>query len=107
MRDGEPMKTDAEKCRLIAEFEMGRAIPDNAILDTSRGTPHAYPHDLNATMRAARRLPSNVRMQVDQTGGALIYTTGEEGGEQIGADVPGDPARAAFLALSGYLERKP
>jgi hypothetical protein len=91
------MKTDAEKCRLIAEFE---GIYPNDILTSD------YPHDLNATMRAARRLQRPMILVVTSEGRAAIVNANEQFDVRSikSIKVDGDPARAAFEALSQYLE---
>lgn len=95
------MSDDAAKCRLIAKFEMPEMEwehPDPKYLPD-------YPHDLNATMRAARRLPSPLMLVVNSVGGAHIaYGLTEV--MKFSAGVKGDPARAAFEALAAYLENQ-
>ena len=77
--------TDAEKCRLIIDFE-GRDPENEYGVD--------YPRDLNATMRAARKLTLHGREQIGIClQGALVLGN--------------DPARVCFEWLAAYLiERK-
>ena len=68
-----------------------------------------YPHDLNATMHAARRLPRGLYLEVQypfpEREGEEAYAGVRKSGSQyflIGKRAS-DPARAAFDALSAYL----
>ena len=83
--------TDNDRCKLIAEFEGD----PNA---SHGGTICDYAHDLNATMRAARKLRNHLLIVC---GNGVAYISGD-GSQQVGC--LDDPARAAFLALSSYLE---
>jgi hypothetical protein len=92
--------TDADRCKLIAEFE---GIYPNDILTSD------YPHDLNATMRAARKLPKFIYLEVSSSGRADIkdIASGPNKSELIErafSTHPIDCARAAFFALSAYIE---
>jgi hypothetical protein len=95
--------TDAEKCRMIAEFEFfNPKLP-------SEGYPVAdYPHDLNATMRAARKLPRMFRLEIAVEQSKSWATLTNEEGRTIAYErtIDGDPARAAFKALSSWLAAK-
>jgi hypothetical protein len=100
--------TDEDRCKRIAEFEYG---PQGETYQ--RINPADYPHDLNATMRAARKLQPERFLEVDSEGrakiikhrGALMSGGWQDAAEQI-AFADDDSARAAFLALSAYLETK-
>ena len=85
--------TDAEKCRLIAAFEG---------FDPIKGPPD-YWRNLNATMRAARKLPDDYELIVGCGGSADVYRKSNIFVSQFVRD---DPARAAFEALSAYLESR-
>jgi hypothetical protein len=100
------MMTDTEKCRMIATFEgikMGEiflpcstAFYKPVQLDKYGNTLPDYPHDLNATMRAARKLLPQVSF--------FVTAAGQAGFADIGrCKYDDDPARAAFEALAAYL----
>ena len=101
--------TDAKKCRMIAEFEglavVGSGPPERLeYVDNGRHPLPDYPHDLNATMRAARKL-DRLALIVDSTGNAFIQNDmAERGCLQF---YPTDSARAAFEALAAYLTTDP
>ena len=67
-----------------------------------------YPHDLNATMRAARKLPKPYQLTVFSDGTAGVYKEGIYAEDDfVERKSEGDPARAAFEVLAAYLmERK-
>jgi hypothetical protein len=90
---------DRQKCRLIARFE-GLPTADIKSGDVTRD----YPVDLRATMRAARKLPADYELIVGSGGSADVYRKSNIFVSQF---VKADPARAAFEALSAYLEAKP
>lgn len=96
------MSTVEEKCKMIAEWE--------GLEHVHHGTFHApdYAHDLNATMRAARRLPLgavvfelSLGINEDEVCMAEITT---RAGELVVHEESTDPARAAFECLAAYLE---
>lgn len=98
------------KCRAIAEFEGLELDPDVfciRIRDAQGGHHHwasvpDYPHDLNATMRAARRLPEGVDLVVMSHGAAYIDESDDcsTGMTQSRiAFLDSDPARAAFECI--------
>jgi hypothetical protein len=92
--------SDEEKCKLIREFE---GIYPNDILKSD------YPHDLNATMRAARRLPEGIIFTM--TWGIELYLDDpcwiveitNRNGELWVHESNADPAHAAFECISAYL----
>lgn len=94
-----------DKCRLIAEFErvgMG-LIPQGAVEGED---PPDYAHDLNATMRAARRLPDHASLIVEASfrgGEAWINDMGGEG-KHIANHAP---AQAACDALAEWISAHP
>lgn len=118
------MSTDAEKCKLIAEFE---GMYNLACGGPRRGEPHyervcehgqvmqhgiaipGYPHDLNATMRAAQRLPSLTALDLRVNSVIILAcirrqtANGETTAQVTSTDA--SPARAAFLCIAEYLER--
>lgn len=100
--------TDEERCRLIAEFEghdFG-GVPFCAVCGIRGGIPH-YAHDLNATMRAARRLPEPTIFALHLGLGKQRKTRAEVfskfGAKVISESEIDDPARAAFLCLSDWI----
>jgi len=112
--------TDEEKCRLIAEFEgyTHTYFKDGITIRYSArcvdcGFPHEpghcgelpdYPHDLNATMRAARKL-NRLALIVDSTGDAFLQNSKGDVTTGLQSYLT-DPARAAFEALAAYLGSK-
>jgi hypothetical protein len=107
--------TDADRCKLIAEFEgLPFLNPYADYPTTAAATPNGpfvtinYPHDLNATMRAARKLPEgNLLVLICGKVQSESYITIANGLGSGPVVINTNPARAAFLALTGYLaERK-
>jgi len=136
--------TDDEKCQMIARFEgkvktwcHGRLARldetanclhpvwscgkcDREFSEGFGYSPHEipepdYPHDLNATMRAAQRLHQEARALILNSLGFAAITSAATSPETM-KDSPklyyelheNDPARAAFEALTRYLmEQKP
>lgn len=104
--------TDAEKCRRIAEFE--ELIPNERAYKGALAPSQDYPHGLNATMRAARKLPKGIIFEMTW-GIEPLGSTDEErwiveiikrNGEVLVHISHADPARAAFEALAAYLEKQ-
>lgn len=89
--------SDAEKCKLIREFE---GIYANDILTAD------YPHDLRATMRAARRLPDDAQLIVTSLAESHVLCTGTVYYCSTETRQKGDIARAAFEALAAYLAKE-
>lgn len=97
--------TDEERSRLIAECENLQPISITTEGPRLNLLPD-YAHDLNATMRAARRLDEGVLLGVNSAGVAFVYMEAFPKfipSEEYHNETPTDPARAAFLALSDYL----
>lgn len=105
------MSTVEEKCRLIATFEGAECEYCHSLIS---GHPNKvcnsfdapdYPHSVDATMRAARRLHPRRALRVDSMGGAQVI--GLKGlctfSEEPYCEPTADPARAAFEALAAYL----
>lgn len=101
------------KCRVIAEFQGAPlrhqcACPDEPINGICYW--HNYPENLNATMRAARRLPDDLKFCVVRMTAHEIANGEQLWGAEIlnahdsiickGADTP---QRAAFECISAYL----
>jgi len=109
-------QTDVGRSRRIAEFEGTAQSWSVRILggksEEGVKTPD-YAHDVNATMRAARRLPTFYALMVVSPGYAYILAPPEPGSHRskmcriCEVTIDADPARAAFLALSAYLEKRP
>ena len=93
---------DTDRRKLIATFEGVDPTLYERIKDDF-GSPFHYDTDLNATMRAARKLPKLLYLWASADGGAEIrYGVTEV--MKYSQWCKDDPARAAFLALSAHLE---
>jgi hypothetical protein len=101
--------TDAEKCKMIAEFE-GVSTERYERLHGDIYSPWDYPRDLNATMRAARKLPQGTKLiarstftaSVERGGGKDRQVLASCDAAQLSAEHC-TTARAAFEALSTWL----
>ncbi len=89
---------DADKCQMMAEWEglcgcpqLGKITASLPCYVHDHNKYPDYPHDLNATMRAARKMPENDRVVIIDALEHDLYLN------------EGDPARAAFEALSAWL----
>ena len=106
------------KCRVIAEFEgfnteaghpfkVRFGFPADCVKCSLSRTQHEipdYPHDLNATMRAARRLPSNRTFEsVTYRGNTTVYIKDDDTADLYAKASNADPARAAFECLYEFV----
>lgn len=97
--------SDRHRRNLIATWEFADA-PESVWRYSSTN----YETDLNCTMRAARRLPLGSLLGVNSAGVAFIYIENApqpDPQKEFHTEADGDPARAAFLALSDYLAKEP
>lgn len=102
--------TDMDKCSLIAKLEgFCDTTLDGELMVTVGERPNLkmyrvrdYAYDLNAMMRAARRLPDDIELVVHSGGFAVME---KQSGFQQNAvrHIIDDPARAAFEALASWL----
>lgn len=93
---------DQEKCRLIAEFE-GFGTGDFEVAFNAKCD---YTHDLNATMRAARKLPHHLDFSIAlRRGGAdaIISDLTPMNRVILARSQDETAARAAFEALVAWL----
>ena len=109
--------TDAEKCRLLAEFENDGCDVCGVLFAAHRAAHEFgvsdYCCDLNATMRAARKLPKGIIFEmtwgIEPLGSAdeerWIVEIIKRNGDLLVHISHADPARAAFEALAAYLEQ--
>ena len=109
--------TDSEKCRMIAEFEgwhrvlkFGVFLWEHPTDESLYSAPPDYEKSLDATMRAARRLPEGICLELLLRSDmgcnvTIMKINGLVDAEHLTMSSNPDPARAAFEALAAYLEK--